>query len=72
MKSQPKLLKQWIRDRYSRIPYPTGKKHKRLGQQQVKTAQAYSQEDSTFPVDGHQVSLNKANKNVREGDEQWQ
>ena len=63
--------KEMIRNRYNRIPCPkhqTGKGHLNFDGTngnfdgtKIKTAQEKSQEDSSFPTDGHKAILNKLN-----------
>ena len=55
-----------IMNRYIRIPYPAlNNKRERdtynLDGTKIKTAQAKSQGDSSFPTDGHKAILNKSN-----------
>ena len=55
-----------IRNRYNLIPYPAlNTKRERdpynLDGTEIKTAQMKSQEDSSFPTDGHKAILNKLN-----------
>ena len=38
----------------------------------MKTAWAESQEDNSFPADGHKAILNKMNNDKQKTDEHWQ
>ena len=53
-----------------------GKEHTQFRRHKIRTARAKSQEDSSFPADGHQAILNKINKisyiDKQKADEQCQ